>query len=135
MQPSPYNEYVGTRISLSKAEKWIKKYQQKHPRPGSDPTVKEEPTYATFFGRKFITEFMERWGDECVGLRVYQAIDDTDPATPHHRRVVLIAVDKDGNDLLDKPRDEKEGSADDVAADDGIQCPTACSGTGTLIGQ
>jgi len=131
MQLSPYNENVGSNISLSQAEKWIQKYQQQHPRPRAGRLWKE-PTYATFFGRKFILDFMDRWGDACVGLRVYQAIDDTDPTTPHRHRVVLIAVDQDGNDLLDKPQKEADG-LDDVAGDDGLNCPDHCSGTGTLL--
>lgn len=134
MKPSPYTENVGSNLSLAQAEKWVRQYQREHPlpAPGAPGPL---PTYATFFGRKFLTQFMKRWGKACVGLRLYQAIDDSDPAQPNRLRVVLIAVDKDGNDLLDKPRGEDDLHGDDVAGDDGLNCPQHCSGTGTLLGQ
>ena len=128
---SPYNENVGSNISLAKAEKWIRQYQQEHPMPTADDR-RTEPTYATFFGRKFLKDFMKRWGQECVGLRIYQAIDDTDPTQPNRSRVVLVAVDKDGNDLLAKPKGEQSMAGDDVVADEGIYCPRHCSGTGSF---
>ncbi|MBC6610843.1 hypothetical protein H8B15_07905 [Hymenobacter sp. BT507] len=128
---SPYNPSVGSPIPLDTAAKWTKKYQQEHPEFDEDG-VAQEPTYATFFGRKAINKLMKRWGKRCVGIRIYQGIDDTDPTTTNRRRVVLVAVDKHGNDLLDVSECE-DGSVDDPVLDEGLNCPDHCSDDSPLI--
>ena len=128
---SPYSPSVGSPIPLDTAAKWTKKYQQEHPEFDEDG-VAQEPTYATFFGRKAIKKLMKRWGKRCVGIRIYQGIDDTDSTTTNRRRVVLVAVDKHGNDLLDVSECE-DGSVDDPVLDNGTICPDHCSDDSPLV--
>ncbi|MBC6988428.1 MULTISPECIES: hypothetical protein [Hymenobacter] len=124
----PTNPIVtaGQKISLKEAAKWTKKYQKDHPAKAEDGTT-QDVTWATAFSRQYLEDFMAQWGDECKGLRIYQATEDSGT-----RRVVLVAVDINGNDIVTPPPGADQ-TDDYVVLDQGNQCPNECGVNSPLM--
>ena len=91
-------------ISLELASKWTKNFRTENPDPNA---IK-----AHFFGKDCITKILEQ--EECVGIRMYYSIDDTEK-----KHLILVGVKEDGGDLYNG-----------LIADRSFTCPPYCGGGG-----
>ncbi|HVI43342.1 MAG TPA: hypothetical protein VM802_00665 [Chitinophaga sp.] len=89
---------------------------------------------AMCFGKDKIIQLLSH--PDCVAVRIYYGLKiDTDNDGIKEKKMVLVAVDKNGNDILPPPVDKHTGSvAKSMSAsramilDDGHPCPDYCSG-------
>jgi hypothetical protein len=91
---------------------------------------------AMCFGRDKVIELLDQPG--AVALRIYYGIKiDTDGDGIKEKKMVLVAVDEEGNDILPPSQEEAKAAAaqgiqsKELSAkilDAGIPCPTYCTG-------
>ena len=106
-----FNESAGGPIPLSTAKKWTANYRV---------TSKPDDTEAHYFGGDIIHRLLNQ--DKSVGIRMYYALDDQGK-----KQLLLVGVDKDGNNLL--PVDDAAGRSegdDPIIVDYSLPCPTYC---------
>lgn len=97
----------GDPIALDLAKEWTKNYRELNP----------DRTEAHFFGNEIIRQILNQ--TECVGIRIYYAIDDKG-----NQQLLLVGVDATGNNLL--PGMQATDGADNIIADMSFPCPTYC---------
>ncbi|MDI1234734.1 MAG: hypothetical protein PSX81_10670 [bacterium] len=95
---------TGGQISLPSAIQWTTNFRNQNP-----TAVK-----AHFFGNVIINEILNQPG--CIGLRLYNAIDDN-----NQPQILLVGVDNNNNDMTNG-----------IIADMSQPCPTQCSGNNVL---
>ncbi|WP_161964321.1 MULTISPECIES: hypothetical protein [Chitinophaga] len=89
---------------------------------------------AMCFGKDKVMELLDH--PDCTALRIYYGLKiDTDGDGIKEKKMVLVAVDSDGNDILPPAGDPATGSVAKsmVSAkilDQGLPCPQYCSGGG-----
>ncbi|RFS18837.1 hypothetical protein DVR12_26000 [Chitinophaga silvatica] len=91
---------------------------------------------AICFGRDKIIELLDQPG--AVALRIYYGLKiDTDGDGIKEKKMVLVAVDEEGNDILPPSAEQAKAAAaagiqsKELSAkilDAGVPCPTFCSG-------
>lgn len=95
----------GEEIDPVTANRWIDNYEKQEPF-----TVKAE-----FFGKGPMVRLLTQ-SDDVAGLRIYYAKDDYDGW-----RLILVAVDKEGNNL-----GPIAGGSKGMLLDTGMPCPPYC---------
>jgi hypothetical protein len=95
----------GEEIPLSTASDWTANYRAAEP----------GETKAFFFGQQIISNILAQ--EDCVGIRIYYAIDDEGA-----KELVMVGVDENGND-------QTEG----IVADRAKPCPSYCDGGGSTL--
>jgi hypothetical protein len=96
----------GEEFPLSTASDWTANYRAAE--PGA--------TKAYFFGQQILSDILAQ--EDCVGIRIYYAIDDEGA-----KHMILVGVNEDGND-----------QTSGIVAQRGIGCPSYCdSGGSTLL--
>lgn len=98
-----FNGTEGGEISLQTASAMTAEYRREHP----------NERLGHFFGREIIERLLAQEGS--VGIRMYYGINEE-----HERELVLVAADRDMNDLTD------------LVADVSFPCPDACSNPNSL---
>lgn len=97
-------------IDPSKAKKWMKKYEDRHP----------DGIKAYFFGTDIIRKIIDN--EEAVGMRVYFAIGDDDKM-----QMVLIGAREDGSNIWpDDVGKDGSGGGRGTVGDTGYPCPPYC---------
>lgn len=100
----------GAPIEKVKADKWIKKYKDKH--PGKDEII------ARFFGKDIVQKILDQ--KDCVGIRIYSAIGDNDES-----QQLIVGAREDGSNIW--PKDAQAVTAEDaIIADASKPCPPYC---------
>lgn len=99
--PSP-TPTGGAFISLAQAAERTKKYREDYVYQIAD---KEEKIKANYFTKKNIMAIINQPG--CEGVRVYNAVcggvyKDQEGRPIDRREILIVATDKDGNDILKK---------------------------------
>ena len=107
-----FDETTGGPIPLEEAIQWTKNYRDKHKEPGE--------IRAHAFGSNIIKEVMGQPG--CVGMRIYYALDDKD-----NKHLLLVGIDKDGNDQIPSNDQTKTSSSGGVVGDRSTNCPPDCA--------
>lgn len=81
-------------------------------------------TISAFFGEKKLHKLLSN--PDAIGLRIYYGLD-IDGDGKRDKKFVIVAVDKDGNDILPSsaPGFNKDAPGDDIL-DDGVYCPFDC---------
>ncbi len=116
------NESTGGDISLDEAKKWTKNFRDKHHDPNE---IK-----AHMFGKSIIHKVLSQ--HDCVGMRIYYAIDDSG-----QKHLLLVGVDKEGNDQI--PTEIMYGSSPNTPmlnnsiADKSSPCPPNCPTNSPLM--
>jgi hypothetical protein len=110
----------GQLLPSAETAKLTAAYREAQERGGHAPGSYTE---AQFFGRNTINKLMERFGDECVGLRFYFALGEGG------QQLVAAAVNAEGRDLttvrLGGLKDMPDGGDDTMA--NGPRCPSVCN--------
>lgn len=108
----------GSKISKSKARKWVNNYKKKH---GNDKNFLSSMLFDKHIVLKMLNE------DKCEGLRIYNALDDEGGL-----HFVLVGTDAEGNNILPsgdeymaKTIEEADGD-DPILINDGQNCPPNC---------
>jgi hypothetical protein len=120
----PFPPDAGEFISLDEAMKLRLNYD-------NDQTQKKKKdfTKAFAFGKDKVIELLSH--PECVGLRIYYGIKiDSDGDGIKEKKMVLVGVDKNGDDILPAgPTDAVAKAAGSTALvlDGGLPCPVSCS--------
>lgn len=100
----------GAPIEKVKADKWIKKYKDKH--PGKDEII------ARFFGKDIVQKILDQ--KDCVGIRIYSAIGDE-----NENQQLIVGAREDGSNIW--PKDAQLLTAEDaIIADASKPCPPYC---------
>lgn len=102
---------IGKKMDKSKAKKWVKDYQKKHP----------NETFGWLYGDDILQKLMSYEG--CEGIWFFKGINDNG-----EERLVLFPADEDGN-ILDRKMKSLGAAANgdlDDPADDGDTCPPIC---------
>lgn len=110
-----FNGSEGGPIPLPTAKEWTANYRK---------TISKDDTRAHYFGSDIIQKLLDE--DKSVGIRIYYAIDDKGK-----KQLLVVGVDKDGNDLL--PAESSAGTGEGgepFIADQSFPCPMFCSGGG-----
>lgn len=97
----------GDPITLDLAREWTKNYRELNP----------DRIEAHFFGNEIIKQILNQ--SECVGIRIYYAIDDKGV-----QQLLLVGVDATGNNLL--PGMQTTDGDGNIIADMSFPCPTYC---------
>lgn len=90
---------------------------------------------AMCFGKDKVMELLNH--PDCTALRIYYGLKiDTDGDGIKEKKMVLVAVDSEGNDILPPGGDPATGAVAKSMTtarilDQGLPCPTYCSGGGT----
>ncbi|QEH42369.1 hypothetical protein [Chitinophaga sp. XS-30] len=81
-------------------------------------------TISAFFGEKKLHKLLDN--PDAIGLRIYYGLD-IDGDGKRDKRFVIVAVDKEGNDILPSsaPGFNKDAAGEDIL-DDGVSCPYDC---------
>lgn len=95
---------AGSIITLAAGSKMTKSFRTNYP----------NETKAVYYTADVYQDILAQTG--CVGIRIYNALDDDDNLTN-----VLVGVDRFGNDMTSGK-----------VYDDGLRCPTVCSSANTL---
>jgi len=112
-QQKSFTEKVGKDIGYEAGAKMAKRHYDNHP----------DEAIASFMGREIIEGILSQPG--CVGIRVVNGVDEIGL-----RKVILVGVDKDGNNILHIDTTRKG-----IVAGGAIICPPYCGGTvGDSIG-
>lgn len=111
-----FNGLEGDPLDFTIAKKWTANYRSTL----EDP---ENNTHAHYFGFEIIQQILNE--SDCVGIRIYYAIDDTG-----EKKLILVGVDSKGENLL-PVAGGKLADGGNVIADYSLPCPTYC-GTGDL---
>ncbi|WP_343703138.1 hypothetical protein [Chitinophaga sp.] len=117
---SKFNKDVGNFISLVTGAKKTMAYRvdqverKKH----------KSPILSGFFGMNKINSLLNKEG--ATGLRIYYGLD-IDGDGKRDKQFVLVATDKDGNDILPSLEKglAKDASAEDILSTD-VWCPYDC---------
>jgi hypothetical protein len=100
----------GAPIEKVKADKWIKKYRDKHP--------DKNEIIARFYGKDIIEKIFSQEG--CVGIRIYSAIGDSD-----EKQFLIVGAKEDGSNIW--PSNGQTIVAQDaIIADASKPCPPYC---------
>lgn len=103
---------VGDPISLATAKKWTANYRENAP----------DETLGHYFGFEIIQQILNQ--ENCVGIRIYYAINDDG-----EKQLLLVGVDAEGEDLLPVSGGRTDGDGD-IIADASLPCPDYCAGNG-----
>ncbi len=89
---------------LTTAAEWTLNYRQENP----------DQKIAHFFGSRIILRILGQ--PDCVGLRIYYALDEND-----EQQLILVGVDEEGDDLY-------QG----IIGERSLPCPDMCGGGNPL---
>lgn len=121
---------TGDFISKKNAERLRDNYCAKKKQKFGDDFIQ-----AYFFGKDKLQELLN-YQEDIVGLRIYYG-DDCDHDGKEDKKMVIYAVDKNGQNVLYKPKQKStainslratgDDDLDDGGAlDNGLPCPTSC---------
>lgn len=103
---------IGDPIDLATAQHWAANYRESNP----------DETLGHYFGFEIIQQILSQ--TDCVGIRIYYAIDDAG-----EKKLILVGVDSSGENLLPAPGG-KVGDGGNTLADYSWPCPDYCPGNG-----
>lgn len=122
---------AGGFISREEMEILTKNHDDEHANQKSlDGHVK-----AMCFGKDKVIELLSH--PDCTAVRIYYGLKiDTDGDGIKEKKMVLVAVDSEGNDILPPAEDKATGSVAKSMStarilDQGLPCPAYCTGGGT----
>lgn len=95
---------------LNVAAQWTKNYRQS---PSFHAATMK---LAHYFGKSAIQAILDQTDKDCVGMRVYYALDDAGV-----QQLIIVGVNSDGNDIY-------EG----LLAERSVPCPDMCSAANPL---
>ncbi|GAB2789514.1 hypothetical protein GCM10027275_38100 [Rhabdobacter roseus] len=123
VEASKFQGTEGTFITSEEAAKRTKKFHEKKKEAGSKPQSYVE---AQFFGKKNIMKLLDKFGDECAGLRIYYTCDPG--KKDMEDGLLIVPVNAEGKDLTSSRLGLKDMPADreEVLADGPI-CPRNCN--------
>lgn len=121
---SKFTKDTGTFISLVQGAKLTQAYRIDK----IEHKLKEFPL-AGFFGSNKLNTLLSKPG--AIGLRIYYGLD-IDGDGKSDGKFVIVAVDKEGNDIIPESNEAYErGTMEDIL-DDGTYCPFDCSAANAL---
>ncbi len=100
-----FDPNAGSLIPLEEAAEMTRTYRDLNP----------DDTIAHYFSREIIDELLR--DNSLVGIRMYYGLD---PNNEKAKELILVGVDRDGNDVTSK------------VADKGTKCPIVCSNANEL---
>lgn len=103
----PLSKDIGKPMPPDQAKKWIRNFQEQN--PGA--------MKACFFGADILEKILRQ--DSCIGIRVYNAIDDKGSAA-----FVIVGAKENGNNIW--PSNSGESSPDGIIGEYGGYCPPMC---------
>lgn len=119
LQDPSFDPRAGRRMKTRDAARWTKRYRDTAQQSGN------QLTRAHYFGEQFLLGMLNEPG--CVGLRIYQAIDDNGVG-----RAVLVGVDEQGKDLVPPKSDGNLPDGDEVG-ETPMSCPDQCDPNSPLM--
>lgn len=117
---SNFNKDAGTFISLMKGAKMTQAFRIDQ----IDRKKHKNFIVANFFGSNKLEKLLSH--PDSIGLRIYYGLD-IDGDGKRDKKFVIVAVDKDGNDIIPKTMANMDkDSPEDEILDGGLQCPFDC---------
>jgi len=116
---------AGGFISKDRMNELLSNYEKEHANQKGTDIVK-----AMCFSKDKVLELLA--DDRAVGLRIYYGVHiNTDGEEMREKKMVLVATDANGNDIL--PADVTldggvQAKSANLILDDGLPCPTYCGG-------
>ena len=110
---------IGSKVSKSEAEKWIKKYDDDHRKE------KKKDTKSVFYGKETFQKLIDT--PHAAGVSVILCKKFSAHAGQDVVNFVLVPTKEDGT-LIWSEVSGKDGE-DDKSFDDGLVCPPSCPGT------
>lgn len=126
---NPFKPDAGTFITHKDAHELVKNYMDQN------ANQKHTVTRAIFYGADKVRALLDTPG--AVGIRVYYGLHPNPGlGQPYSKKMVLVAVDKDGYDIPGNPSKApdpnapmaKDGPGQGGYLDDGVPCPDQCPG-------
>ena len=117
-QQKSYTAEVGKDIGYEAGAKMIKKHFDENP----------NDVMAHFMGRNIIEALLAQPG--CIGIRTFHGLNEVGI-----RQLVLVGVDKDGNNILEIDTVDENGKTSKkkgIVADAAKACPPYCGGSTTI---
>lgn len=123
---NPFHKKAGNFITHADAHTLVKNYEDQN------ANKKETVVRAIFYGSDKIQELLDTEG--AVGIRVYYGLHaNPGIGQPYSKKMVLVAVDKDGYDIPGSPNIAPDPNAPVSKSgtppkylDDGVPCPDQC---------
>ncbi len=113
-KPFPYKK-AGREMRFDEARTWVDSY-----RKTCEKQVK--PIFAEGFSKEVLMKMFA--DDACTGIRIYHGQQNGEP------RLLLVGMDKEGNDMHRSQRGLKDDMPDDGGGSgiygDGARCPEEC---------
>ncbi|MCW3465599.1 hypothetical protein [Chitinophaga nivalis] len=126
------NAESGDFISLDEMQLLCKNHDEDNARSHAQQKSMKQPVRAIYFGKEKVMQLLSH--PDCIGLRIYYGLKiDTDGDGIKEKKMVLVAVDEHGNDIL--PAATPAGAGNNVAKsmsraailDGGVPCPEFCT--------